>query len=111
VKLAVPKGKNLTDAVIDPHEDETVQVTGFVRLVKLSKDDCDLHVQLGAFPDKHVPQIIAEIPPDETETRKALAEVLAVKIHKPGGKAIFFDGPKAVKITVTGKTFAVCMLR
>jgi hypothetical protein len=105
VKLAVPKGKILTDTVIDPHEDETVQVTGFVRLVKLSGDDCDLHIQLGAFPDKHVPQIIAEIPPGETATRKALAEILGVKIHAPDGKAIPFDGPKAVKIKVIGKLF------
>jgi len=105
VKLAVPAGKILTDAVIDPHEDDTVQVTGFVRLVKLSGDDCDLHIQLGAFPDRHVPQIIAEIPPGATATRKALAEILGVKIHAPDGKPIFFDGSKAVKITVTGKLF------
>jgi hypothetical protein len=105
VKLAVPKGKILTDAAIDAHEDETVQVAGFVRLIKLSDDDCDLHVQLGAFADKHVPQIIAEIPPGATATRKALAEILGVKVHAPGGKPIFFDGPKAVKITVTGKLF------
>ena len=105
VKLAVPRGKILTDAVIDPHEDETVQVTGFVRLVKLSGDDCDLHIQLGAFPDKHVPQIIAEIPPGETATRKALAAILGVKIHAPDGKPIPFDGPKAVKIKVTGRLF------
>jgi hypothetical protein len=41
VKWPVPKGKILTDTVIDPHETQTISVTGYVRLVKLADDDCD----------------------------------------------------------------------
>ena len=104
-KWAVPRGKLLTDAPINPHGNETVSVTGYVRLVKLSGDDCDLHIQLGQYPDKHVPQIIAEIPPSEIQTRKALASLLSVRIHAPNGRAIPFDGPRAVRLTVIGKPF------
>ena len=42
---------------------------------------------------------------DATATRQTLAEILGVTIHAPDEKAIFFDGPKAVKIMVTGKLF------
>lgn len=105
VKWVVPKGKILTDSVIDPHEDAVIAVTGYVRLVKLSDDDCDLHIQLSEEAFAHVPQIIAEIPPSETETRLELAKLLGVRIHRANEKPIPFDGSNAVKITVIGKAF------
>ena len=105
VQWAVPKGKILTDSVINPHESEVVSVTGYVRLVTLAGDDCDLHIQMSPGPTKHVPQIIAEIPPGQTATRSALAQLLGVSIHAAGGKAIFFDGARAVKVTVEGMAF------
>ncbi len=104
VKWKVPKGKILTDSTIDPHEDQIVTVTGWVRLVKISPDDCDIHVQLGRFPDKHVPQIIVEIPATEPAVRQALAAKLGVDIPKPG-RTLFFDGPKAVQVSVIGPAF------
>ena len=52
VQWAVPKGKILTDSVINPHESEVVSVTGYVRLVKLAGDDCDLHIPMSPGPTK-----------------------------------------------------------
>ena len=102
MKWKVPTGKILTDSVIDPHENELLTVTGFVRLVKISPDDCDIHIQLGAFPSRHFPQIIAEIPPTEPATRLALARTLGVDIKK---STQFFDGERAVQLTLTGMAF------
>lgn len=104
VKWSVPVGKKLDNKPIDPRENQILTVTGWVRLVKISRDDCDIHIQLGAFPDKHIPQIIAEIPQSGTAVRQALAAKLGVDIPKPG-RTLYFDGPKAVQITVTGPAF------
>jgi hypothetical protein len=79
-----------------------VTVTGWVRLTKISDDDCDIHIQLGADPAKHFPEIIAEIPPTSKALRKQFAEALGANITK---STKFFDGPRAVKVTLTGFAF------
>jgi hypothetical protein len=73
-----------------------------VRLTKISDDDCDIHIQLGADPAKHFPQVIAEIPPGSKTLRKEFAQALGANVTK---STKFFDGPQAVKITVTGFAF------
>jgi hypothetical protein len=71
VKWSMPKGKKLDNVPIDPSENEVLTMTGWVRLVKISPDDCDIHIQLGGFASQHVPQIIAEIPPSDHAAAKA----------------------------------------
>ena len=104
VTWSVPKGKQLDNTPIDPRENQILVMTGWVRLVKISPDDCDIHIQLGGFPDKHVPQVIAEIPQSDSSARQALAQKLGVDIPTPG-HTLYFDGPKAVKVTLTGWAF------
>jgi hypothetical protein len=73
-----------------------------VRLTKISDDDCDIHIQLGADPSKHFPQVIAEIPPRSKMLRRQFAQALGVNVTK---STKFFDGARAVKVTVTGFAF------
>lgn len=102
VKWKVPTGKILDDMPIAPHENDLVTVTGYVRLVKISPDDCDIHIQLGAYPGRHYPQIIAEIPPTEPQVRQALAQKLGMNIKK---STQYFDAARAVQVTLTGMAF------
>jgi hypothetical protein len=43
-------------------ENQLVIVTGWVRLTKISDDDCDIHIQLSADPAKHFRQVIPRFP-------------------------------------------------
>jgi hypothetical protein len=45
-----------------------------------------------------------EIPPTEPARRQALAVNLGVNIPKPG-HVLYFDGAKAVQVTITGPAF------
>ena len=102
VRWAVPRGKNLIDEPIVERERTVVTVRGFVRLAKLSPDDCDIHIQLGAEATRHHPQIIAEIPPDAMALRLRFAVLLGVRVTKA---AKYFDGAAAVPMILTGYAF------
>ena len=56
VRWAVPRGKNLKDEPIVERERTIVTVRGFVRLVKISRDDCDIHIQLSTDASGHHPR-------------------------------------------------------
>ena len=102
VRWATPKNPSLSSSPLNARERQIVIVTGWVRLTKISDDDCDIHIQLGADPAKHVPQLIAEIPPGSKTLRRQFAQALGANGTK---SRKFFDGPRAVKITVTGFAF------
>jgi hypothetical protein len=78
------------DVPVDPRERQVYQLTGYVRLLKQSEDDCDLHVQLADQPDGDV-QVIVEIPLEQTEARTTLQQLV--------------DADPAARVTVTGYAF------
>jgi hypothetical protein len=102
VRWATPKNPTVSGSPLNARERQIVMVTGWVRLTKISDDDCDIHIQLAADPSKHFPQVIAEIPPASKTLRKEFAHALGANVTK---STKFFDGPRAVKITVTGFAF------
>lgn len=51
-----------SDKVDGFHEGELVNVTGWVRFIKLSSDDCDYHIQITPDPDKDDGMVVVEIP-------------------------------------------------
>jgi hypothetical protein len=87
---------------VDPRELQVYQVTAYVRLAKLSPDDCDLHVQLADSPDGDGDQVIVEIPPNQTAARAALERAIGQHITT---KPLTFDGDDAPRITVLGFAF------
>src|SRR6185437_358960 len=99
-------------------EGQLVSVTGWVRLIKTSSDDCDYHIQIEPTKSGHDGMVIVEIPePDsrhvtdpalrgtlETARTDMLQDLkLAKEPSKSGNKigsaymtiegALFFDGP------------------
>lgn len=57
----------------DPREARMFAVTGIVKLIKLSEDDCDLHLEIADVADPDGPRVVVEIPADAgfTEARRA----------------------------------------
>jgi hypothetical protein len=102
VRWAAPKNPTVSGSPLNAREQQLVTVTGWVRLTKISDDDRDIHIQLGADPAKHFPQVIAEIPPGNKTLRKEFAQALGANVTK---STKFFDESRAMKITVTGFAF------
>ena len=46
-----------------------------MRAVKVSPDDCHIHIGIGVDAAKHAPQIIAQVPPRATAIRRELAAI------------------------------------
>ena len=107
-----------TDSVSGLHEGQLVSVTGWVRLIKTSLDDCDYHIQIEPTQTGHDGMVIVEIPePDASHVadprlrgilETARTDMLkALKLTKePSGRgntigsaymtitgALFFDAP------------------
>jgi hypothetical protein len=82
-------------------EKSIIELTAYVRLVKLSPDDCDIHIQLSDKPDGHGPQVIAEIPGNQPEARLALEAIVG---HIVTGPRIF-EGDTAPRVKLTGWAF------
>src|SRR5712691_8724139 len=60
---AIPAGHNATEtAAIPPREPKLYTVSGLVRKIKLSDDDCDLHLELADSGNPGAPRVIVEIP-------------------------------------------------
>jgi hypothetical protein len=93
---------SLSGSPLNARERQIVTVTEWVRLTKISADDCDIHIQLGGDPKRHFPQVIAEIPPGSKTVRRQFAQALGANVTKA---TKFFDGARAVKVTVTGFAF------
>jgi len=53
VRWAARKNPSLSSSPLNARERQIVTVTGCVRLTKVSDDDCDIHIQLGADPARH----------------------------------------------------------
>jgi hypothetical protein len=102
VRWPAPKNPSVSTSPLNARERQIVTVTGWLRLTKISDDDCDIHIQLGADPKKHFPQVIAEIPPGSKTLHPQSAQALAAKLTK---STKFVDGARAVKITVTWFAF------
>lgn len=106
------------DAVSGLHEGQLVSVTGWVRLIKTSSDDCDYHIQVEPTKTGHNGMVIVEVPePDAhhvtdadlrgqlTAAREAIVKGLKLtKEPSKGGNtigsaymtftgALFFDAP------------------
>lgn len=86
-------------------EGQLVTVTGWVRLVKVSADDCDLHIQMTperAAPD---PMIIVEIPrPDRKHVHDAALRAL-LAIARDSLRAAVKAAGLPQLLTITGALF------
>jgi hypothetical protein len=101
--FAIPAGHKDTERdAIKPREPKLYQVTGFVRKIKLSDDDCDLHLELAASGNNGEPRVIVEIPPNQATLQHKAASMfnLSESVHSHT-----FNGAKAKRITVTGFAF------
>jgi hypothetical protein len=100
---AVANWRQAADGPLLPQEHLVVEVTGYVRLVKISPDDCDLHIQLADSPTQDpAPQLIVEIPLTQPQARQELAQLLG---FAPTKKAKRLKGAAAIKIAATGWVF------
>jgi hypothetical protein len=87
---------------VDLRERQVYQLTGYVRLAKLSADDCDIHLQLSDDPDGDGDEAIVELPPNQPTARAALAQILGRPIHTT---PLRLAGADAIRIQVTGFAF------
>lgn len=55
-------GERTKNEALHPREDEPFILTGVLRLIKLSEDDCDLHLEIATSRRSNANRIIAEIP-------------------------------------------------
>lgn len=96
----VPRVKR-TDNAIDLKERTIYELTAYVRLIKLSTDDCDIHVQLSDAPTGSGRQVIVEAPfnqPDARAELEALVGPITTSPHR-------FSGSSAPRIRVVGYAF------
>ena len=95
----VPRGHSVSEtAPIQPHEAEQITITGRVRLVKQSPDDCDLHLEMSEHPTTG-PRIIAEIPPTDMATQQSAVGIF----HLSNGHRSARE--PGVSVRVTGFAF------
>jgi hypothetical protein len=92
-------------------EKKVVSVTGYAWVIKLSDDDCDVHIEMSEKNSKNAKRIIAEIPntSDYCQLHNRITEDLVSKFHLNKKKDYRFDktdnGGKPIKLTVTGYLF------
>lgn len=110
ITAAQLKQINADSALVLPNENQVISITGYLRILKLSADDCDLHMEIAADKNPVSNRIIAEIPNtaeycplrqqvfDELSSQYNLTEK---KLYKFGTKQL-----KALpKVTVYGYVF------
>jgi hypothetical protein len=88
------------DVPVDPRERQVYEVTAYVRLLKLSDDDCDMHLQLSDSPDSG-PQIVVEIPINQPAARDAIEKLVGHATTTPK----VYEGDESPRITVLGFAF------
>ena len=100
---AVPLGHHDTEnTAVVPKEKHLFTLTGFVRKIKLSDDDCDLHLELAASGETNAPRVIVEIPP----TRLSLQKIVAAMFNLSAtARSHTYNGAKALAVVVTGFGF------
>jgi len=100
---AMPAGHGAgeTDA-IRPREPRLYTVSGFVRKIKLSDDDCDLHLELAGSGAPGAPRVIVEIPAAQAGLQKKASGMF--NLSKDVQSHVYNDD-KAKPITVTGYAF------
>jgi hypothetical protein len=100
---AIPAGHTVSEEdAIPPREPKLYTLSGFVRKIKLSDDDCDLHLELAASGDTGERRVIVEVPAKQHALQNVVAGMfnLSDSVHSHT-----FNGPKAKRVTVTGYAF------
>src|SRR3954470_4757453 len=100
---AIPAGHDASEtAAIRPREPRLYAVTGFVRTIKLSDDDCDLHLELADSSAPGAPRVIVEIP----STQRALQNKAVGMFNLAEDvQSHVYNDDKAKRITVIGYAF------
>ena len=92
-------------------ENEIVSITGYAWIIKLSSDDCDIHLELSETNDRAASRVIAEIPntKEYCNLHAKILSDLVNKYHLHKKKEYHFDktdnGGEPIKINVTGFLF------
>jgi hypothetical protein len=92
-------------------EKKRIKVTGYAWIIKLSDEDCDIHIELSADNKKSSKRIIAEIPntTEYCDLHKRVMNDLTNKFHLNPKTEYHFDqkdnGGKPLMITVMGYLF------
>jgi len=87
---------------IPPRERKLYTVTGVVRKIELSGEDCDLHLELADSGRRGAPRVIVEIPAAQAALQKKASAMfnLSVEVHSH-----VYDGDGAKRVAVTGYAF------
>jgi hypothetical protein len=112
LKITDAQIKNVRDdeTLVLPNEKKIVKITGYLRLLKESADDCDLHMEIATKKADGAYRFIAEIPNTDEycDLRKQVYDVLKSKYNLNKRKEYDF-GTGSIdvlpKITVTGLVF------
>lgn len=92
-------------------EKKIISITGYAWIIKLSEEDCDIHIELSENNSVSEKRIIAEIPntADYCKLHERVLHDLISKFHLNKKNDYRFDktdnGGKAIKLTVTGFLF------
>jgi hypothetical protein len=89
-------------AEVNPRETGTATLHGFVRLAKVSPDDCDIHMEIADDIADGSPRVIVEIPQSQNDVYQQAAQLFNLT-HR--GHEHKFKGTQAVKVLVTGWIF------
>ena len=84
-------------------EDTIYHLTAFVMRVKLSTDDCDIHMEVADTPDPAAPRIIVEVPPTLASVQNLVARLLGRATIPTGGKT--YTATSAVRLFFMGYGF------
>jgi hypothetical protein len=103
LRWAIPAGHDASEtAAIPPREARLYTVSGFVRKIKLSEDDCDLHLELADSGSPGAPRVIVEIPASQTAL---LNKAIGMFNLSKDVQSHTYNGNKAKRVTVTGYAF------
>ena len=89
-------------APIPPRESKLYTVSGFVRKIKQSDDDCDLHLEIADSGRPGSARVIVEIPAAHTSLQKKAMGMFNLSTDV---QSHVYNGDKAKRITVTGYAF------
>jgi hypothetical protein len=85
-----------------PREPRLYTVSAFVRKIKLSDDDCDLHLELAGSGAPGAPRVIVEIPAAQAAWQKKASGMFNLSKDV---QSHVYNGDKPKPITVTGYAF------
>lgn len=92
-------------------ENEIVSITGYAWVIKLSAEDCDIHIELSETNDRAASRVIAEVPntKEYCNLHAKILSDLVTKYHLHKKKEYHFDktdnGGEPIKINLTGYLF------